>query len=70
MITKINDINWDIIVAKAAPLTPKWKKYINNGSKPIFKTHPIIMVIIAFDDSPWAVKYWFNHKWSKTVKLL
>ena len=56
--TNKNDTNWDIRVAKAAPLTPMLHAYINKGSRPTLITHPKSVTHIANVDLPWAMINW------------
>ena len=41
-------INWLMIVAIAAPLTPRWKVKMNNGSSAILSTAPLMTPTIAY----------------------
>ena len=67
--TQIVEIPWEIIVARAAPDTPKFKTKIIIGSNIILHTAPIKTVSIPVLAKPWAVIKAFipNVNWTKIV---
>ena len=44
------------MVARAAPEMPLWKTYLKRGSKQTFKRQAESVVLLAFKDSPCAVR--------------
>ena len=70
-ITQAADSACEIIVATAAPRTPKSKAYMNNGSKPILATAPMITEVMLYRVKPCAVINAFIPKvsWTKIVPM-
>ena len=60
------DTHWEMMVAIAAPRTPRPKTKINNGSRIRFRTAPMETVSIPVTPKPWALMKLFMPRLTMT----